>query len=95
MRHKVTVVVHGLKMFGVSNPVIPEGRSTNICAFSLLLHLESTDIRVCHLQQKMFVLATSTFLQVPVPIPAVQVPVQVPVLGMQVQVQVQVPENCT
>jgi len=42
-----------------------------------------------------FVLATSTFSQVPVPVPAVQVPVQVPVLGMQVQVQVPVPENCT
>jgi len=40
-----------------------------------------------------FVLATSTFSQVPVAVPAVQVPVQVPVLGMQVQVPV--PENCT
>ena len=31
------------------------------------------------LQQKMFVLATCTFLPVPVPVPVVQVPVQVPV----------------
>jgi len=38
-----------------------------------------------------FVLATSTFSQVPVPV--VQVPV--PVLGMQVQVQVPVLNNCT
>jgi len=41
----------------------------------------------CSLQQKMFVFATSTFLQVPEPVPAVQIPTQVPV-GMQVQVQV-------
>jgi len=39
--------------------------------------------------QNDFVLATSTFSQVPVPA------VQVPVLGMHVQVQVPVPENCT
>ena len=48
-------------------------------------------------QTKIFVLATSTFLQVPVPVLVheAQVPVQVPVLGMQVQVQVPVPKNCT
>jgi len=43
--------------------------------------------------QKVFVVATNTFLQVPVPVPVVQVPVQVPVLVMQLQVPV--PENCT
>jgi len=48
---------------------------------------------MCQLQQKMFDLATGTFLQVPVP---VQVPgLQVPVLGMQLQVPVPVAENCT
>jgi len=30
---------------------------------------QNTDVRVCQLQQKMFVLATSTFLQVQVPVP--------------------------
>jgi len=36
-----------------------------------LLHFRNiTEVRVCHLQQKMFVLATSTFLQVPVPVPS-------------------------
>ena len=59
----------------------------NICAFSLLLHLQSKDVRVCvNYSIKILVFATSTFLQVPV---------QVPVLGMQVQVQILVPENCT
>ena len=44
-----------------------------------------------------FVLAKSTFSQVPGPVlvPSVQVPVQVPVLGMQVQVQAPVPKTCT
>ena len=44
----------------------------------MLLDLQSRDVRVCQLQQKLFILATSTFLLVPVPV--VQVSVQVPVL---------------
>ena len=49
----------------------------------------------CQQHAKIFLLATSTLLQVPVPVPVlkIQVPVQVPVLCRQVQVPV--PEKCT
>jgi len=43
--------------------------AANIWTLSLLLHLHSTDVRVCQLQQNTFVSATGTILQVPLPVP--------------------------
>ena len=53
MQHKVTDVVYR-----------SQKKLTNckLCQTLKLPHIQSTDVRVCHLQQKMFVLATKYFL---------------------------------